>query len=268
MPVPHDIIGNIAIIKPGKLSEKQIKQEAQNFLKHKNITTVLLKLEKIKGRLRTIKTKFLAGINTKETICKENSCLFKLDIDKTYFSPRLSNERLEVSNIISKENKKSKGKIKNILVMFAGVAPYSIVIAKNNPKSQVYSIELNRLASKYSEENVRLNKLKNIKIIQGDVKKIKQLIKKHNIPSKFDAIIMPRAQLAYTFLKEAFSVAGKNCLVIFYYFLKLEDYPKIPLKAIQSAAKAAKRKIKILRHKRGIEIAPYKYRPRFDFRIF
>jgi len=261
MSLSYDIIGSIAIVKPGKLSGKELKKEAKQLLKQKNIKTILLKTSKFQGRLRKIKTKFLAGIKTKETIYRENSCLFKLDIDKTYFSPRLSNERLEIANMLKKQKKK------NILVMFAGIAPFSIIISKFNPQANICSIELNKIASKYAIENVKLNRLKNIKTIQGDVKKIKQIIKKQKLPEKYDAIIMPRAQLPCTFLKEAFSVAGKNCLIIFYDFLKQDEFPDKSLKAIQEEAKKSKRKIKVLNYKRGIEIAPYKFRSRFDFKI-
>ena len=59
-----------------------------------------------------------------------------------------------------------------VLVMFAGVAPFSIVIAKNSRAKKVFSVEINKEATKYAKQNVELNKLKDkVEIIQGDVKK-------------------------------------------------------------------------------------------------
>ena len=81
----YDVIGSIAVLKFDKESKKQKKKIARKILKQKNIKTVLEKLEKIKGRLRTYKTKFIAGVNTKETIHNESGCRFKLDVEKCYF---------------------------------------------------------------------------------------------------------------------------------------------------------------------------------------
>jgi tRNA G37 N-methylase Trm5 len=259
----YDIIGNIAILKfEEKTSLKDKKEEASKFLlSHKNITTILEKTEKIKGKLRTYKTRYILGKKTRETIHKENNCLFKLDVEKCYFSPRLSNERLEISEKIKKLKKK-----KEILVLFAGVAPFSIIIAKNNIWSNVYSIELNKIASKYAEENVKLNKLKNIQIIQGDVKKLDSITKKEKLPKKYDIIVMPRAQLKETFLKEALKVAKKGT-VIYYYDFCMEKEICERVKEIQKEIKAYKKKISVPKIKNAGDIAPYKFRYLIEFEI-
>jgi len=263
--VGYDIIGNIAIVKfSDKISNKEKIQEAKKImLQHNNIKTVLEKTEKIKGKLRTYKTRYIIGKNTKETIHKENGCLFKLDVEKCYFSPRLGNERIQISNKI-KEMKKSRKK--NILVLFAGVAPYPIVIAKNNIWSKIYSIELNRIASKYAEENVKLNKTNNVKIIQGDVKQIKNIITKHKIPNKYEIIVMPRAQLKETFLKEALSVSKKGTIIYYYDFCQEKEIWE-RVKEIEKEIKKYKKKISIPKVKNAGEIAPYKSRYMIEFEI-
>ena len=246
----YDIIGNIAILKFENESNNEKKEIAKYLMsERRNITTILEKTEKIKGRLRTYKTKFLAGKKTKETIHKENNCLFKLDIEKCYFSPRLSNERMEIAKKI-----KSKDRV---LVLFAGVAPFSIVIAKLSKCKKIVSVELNRIASKYALENVKLNKLNNIQIIQKNVKKL-------SLKEKFDVIIMPRPQLKDTFLKEAFKFSKKNAKIFYYDFGK--DASLI-IEKIRQEAKTYKKKIKILSIKKAGEIAPYKYRFRVEMRI-
>lgn len=257
----YDVIGNIAILKFKDESKKQKKKLALNLLKNqKNIKTVLEKIEKIKGRLRTYKTRYLAGIKTKETIHKESGCRFKLDVEKCYFSPRLSNERLEIASKINKKD--------NVLVLFAGVAPFSIVIAKISG-AKVISVELNRKASKYAEENVRLNKLVGkVEIIQGDVKKIVRkgglVVKGKLIPLQFDVIVMPRPQLKDSFLKEAFLVSKKGTRIFYYDFGT--EIGKI-LESVYKESKKAGKKIKIEKVKKAGEIAPYKYRWRIEFRV-
>lgn len=251
-----DIIGNIAIIKPQE-TKKREKEMAQELLRHSNIKTVAVKASRVKGRLRLMKLNIIAGEKIKETIHKENNCRIKLNVETCYFSPRLAADRLEISREIKRNEK--------ILVMFAGAAPYPIVIAKNSPVKEIYSIELNRQASKYAEENVRLNKLTNIKIIQGDVKKIIPQLKKKRI--FFDRILMPRPQLKNSFLKEAFQASKKSTIIHFYDFLQENEIPQVTIEKIEKEAKLFKKKIRILKWKKVGELAPYKFRVRVDFKI-
>lgn len=252
----YDVIGNIAIFKPGMGNKKQ----AQLLLKkNKNIKTVLQKIEKVKGRLRTIKTKYLAGINTKETLHKENGCVFKLNVETCYFSPRLSEERKEIAEKISGKMKSGK-----VLVMFSGVAPYSIVIAKKNPKLKVVSIELGRECCKYARENVKLNKTFNVEILQGDVKKIVPRLAKKK--EKFDYVVMPRPQLKDSFLKEAFSVS-KKATEIFYYDFADEDKQEKIVERVKEEAEKSRKKIKILNVKKAGDIGTRFFRWRADLRV-
>ncbi|MFH1711375.1 MAG: methyltransferase domain-containing protein [Nanoarchaeota archaeon] len=250
----YDFLGNVAILKfPEKTKSKEKKEFAKKILKErKNVETVLEKAEKVHGRLRTITTKHLAGKKTKEALYCESGCLFKLNVDSCYFSPRLSNERLEIAGKIKKNDK--------VLVLFSGVAPFPIVIAKHSQAKKVVAVELGRECFKYALENVKLNKLYNVEIIQGDVKKIDKLIKKE----KFDLIVMPRPQLKETFLKYIWKFAKKNSRVYYYDFGK--DAEEIIDKVILEAKKS-KKKIKIFNFKKAGEIAPYKYRWRVDVRV-
>ena len=249
-----DIFGNIALVKfPRGIKAKDKKLFADKLLHdNKSVTTVLEKTRGFRGRLRKQETKWLAGEKTKEVLYRENGCVFRFNIDKTYFSPRLSNERKEIAQKIKKGDE--------VLVMFAGVAPYSIVIAKNSGASKVVSVEINREANKYAKMNVELNGVKGkVEIIQGDVKRIANKIKE-----KYDVIVMPRPQLKDSFLREAFILSKKGTRIFYYDFCKEEEIEQI-VNRIKSEAKKSGRKIKILKIKKAGEIAPYKYRIRVDF---
>jgi len=178
--------------------------------------------------------------------------------------------------------------------MFAGVAPFSIVIAKNSPAGKVYSNEINREANKYAKLNIELNNLKNkVGLIPGDIKRVFEKISTSaslispppspahptrmkeinqtrvftdSLPKKFDVIVMPRPQLKETFLKETFSLSKKGTRIFYYDFCKVGEEEKI-VEKIKSEATLAKKKIKILKVKKAGEIAPYKIRVRVDFRI-
>jgi tRNA (guanine37-N1)-methyltransferase len=251
-----NILGNLAIVNfPKKFTAIQKKKFANKILKeNKAIKTILEKSGKFKGRLRKMQTKYIAGEKTKEVLYKENNCVFRFNIDTSYFSPRLSNERKEIASQIKKQDE--------VLVMFAGVAPLPIVVAKNsNPKS-IISNEINREANKYAKLNIELNKLKNkIQLTPGDIKKVAQKLKK-----KFDVIVMPRPQLKDTFLEQAFKLSKKGTKIFYYDFCNANEINLI-VKKIQEEAKKHKKKIKILNTKKAGEIAPYKVRCRVDFKV-
>lgn len=257
----YDLIGNIALFKfPDGFKIKEKKKFAKSFLeKHRAIRTVLEKKEKFSGRLRTLKTRYLAGENTKEALYKENSCEFRFNIDTCYFSTRLNSERKEIALQVKKGER--------VLVMFAGVAPYSIVIAKHSKAKEVVSIELSRECSKYAKENVRRNKvLDRVQIVQGDVRK--KIGKGKEIDFKFDRIVMARPNLSDDFLDVAFQVCKKGTIIHYYGFYHELEFKAGVLDAlIEDKAKKSGKKIKILKKKRAGDIAPYKFRYRVDFKV-
>ncbi|MBS3087028.1 hypothetical protein J4226_00350 [Candidatus Pacearchaeota archaeon] len=271
--IPQDIVGNIAILKFPRTTLWIIKKlKAMSFLKsHPHVTTVVEKIEKFSGELRIPTTKYLAGEKTYTAIYKENDCTFKFNINTTYFSPRLSNERKVIADEVGKlvpeqpNNQTTKQPVKmcNILVMFAGIAPYPITIAKcllkaNRQKLKanfhIYSNELNPEANKSAKENIILNKLqKEITLIPGDANKIKS-------KKKFDIILMPRPNLEDTFLKSALKLS-KSGTTIFYHGFGTEESV---LKEIKKDAKGKIEKIKI---RKAGDIGPYIFRWQAQFKV-
>jgi len=197
----------------------------------------------------------VAGEKTKEVLYKENGCSFRFNIDTTYFSPRLSNERKEIAGKIKKGDE--------VLVMFAGVAPFSIVIAKNSGARKVFSNEINREANKYAKLNVELNNLKSrVELLPGDAKRVAVELAKQK--KKFDVIVMPRPQLKDSFLSSAFAVSKKGTRIYYYDFCDADKTEEV-VEKIKIEASRAKKKIKIAKVKSAGEIGPYKIRCRIDF---
>jgi len=252
----YDVVGNIAIMKfsdDAKKSDK-IKEAKRILSERKSVRTVIEKADRIKGRLRTIKSIHLAGEKNLVAEYIENGCRFKFNIETCYFSPRLANERKKIYEIVKKNE--------NVLVMFAGVGPFPIEIAKHSLVKEVYSVEIGRECSKYAEENVLKNKVNNVKVIQGDVKRVMPLLKNKGI--KFDRIVMARPNLKESFVKYALMAAKKNSLVHYYGFG--DDKDKI-VEQIKEDCLKEKRKIKILKIEKAGDIAPFKFRWRIDFRV-
>ncbi len=258
LPRSFDILGEIALVQiPYNLREMK-KVIGQNLISlNKNIRTVYGK-GKFYGRLRKQRIEFLAGKKQEETVYKENGCIFKLNVKTCFFSPRLSTDRMNLAHNIKKKEE--------VFVMFSGIAPYGIVIAKNSRCKKVVCVELSKECTKYAKESIKLNKLYNIEAIPGDIKKVCPRFKKEKIT--FDRIIMARPQLEETFLKEALMVARKGTIVHFQDFVKKEELEKkVSEKRVQDAAKRAKMKIRILGFNILRELAPYKYHIRLDFKI-
>lgn len=267
----YDILGDIAIIKfnDNISKEEKITKAKELMQSYKCVKTVLEKANKVSGRLRTIKTNFLIGENKKETLYKENGCLFKLNVETCYFSPRLANERLEIAKLILK----SKIKNPSVLVLFSGVAPFPIVIAKilENKFKRILSIELGKDCGKYALENIKLNKFDGkIEHVQGDVKKVIKKgglsVKGNLVPLSFDFIVMPRPNLKETFFSDALKVSKKGTFIVYYGFSP-ESKKQAMLEELEQEAKKNKRKIKILNCFEAGDIAPFEHRYRIEVKV-
>lgn len=249
-----DIIGDIAIIEIDKELAHKEKIIAQAILdSHKNINTVLKKSGIHGGTFRIQHVKYLAGENKTITIHKENNCRLKLDVDKSYFSPRLCTERKRIMQQVKPGE--------DILCMFSGVAPYPIVISKNTLANKILAIEINPNAHKFALENLKLNKIKNVALINGDVNEIVPKLNK-----TYDRIIMPLPKSAEEFLDSALKVARSGTIIHFYDFLHKTKFHEAHEK-IDLACKKNNLNYSILNTVRCGQHAPYTFRICVDFKI-
>jgi len=240
-----DIVGNIAIF------NKQIsKKEANNILKQlKNIKTVAYKTDTHKGKYRLKKIKILAGRKTKETLYKENNVVIKLDVEKCYFSARLASERLRIAKQVKPGEE--------ILCMFSGVAIYPLVIARNSLARTIYAVEINPIAHKYAQENLKLNKINNIILYKGDVKKVLPKMKK-----KFDRILMPLPKSSETFLDLAIKKIKKHGIIHFYTFAQEKEKAEV-----RNKIKKHIKNFKILKITKCGNYSPFTFRFCFDIKV-
>lgn len=255
----HDVIGNIAIVEIPKDLESRQKLIAETLLRvNTNVKTVLKKADIHEGVFRTQKMTFLAGENTKETVYKENNVRLKLDVEKVYFSVRLSNERKRIMELVKPGEE--------ILVMFSGCAPYPIVLAKNTKAKHILGIEINPEGHKYGLMNLGLNKIKNVDLICGDVHTVIPGLKEKHKRLSYDRIIMPLPKTADEFLGDALEVARKGTIIHFYDFLHLDKFDEA-IKKIDAACKKRKMDYKVHDIFKCGQHAPHIYRICVDFEI-
>ncbi|MGB6463433.1 MAG: class I SAM-dependent methyltransferase family protein [Nitrosotalea sp.] len=166
-----DQIGNIIILRiPDTLLSKRKLIGEILLEKVKTAKSIFYQSSPVEGDYRIRQLELLAGEDNTETEYKEHGCRFKVDVEKTFFSPRLSTERLRIADLVM------DGEI--IINMFGGVGMFSIVAAKKK-KCHVYNIDINPHAARLCSENVILNKLKGtVESIEGDAVDIieKQLV--------------------------------------------------------------------------------------------
>ena len=102
--------------------------------------------------------------------------------------------------------------------MFAGVGPFSIVIAKR-AGARVESCEINAFAADLHRENNRLNKVESlVSVLNADAAELQELTK-----SKFDRILMPHPSAADRFLPAALMLAKKGARIHYYRHVLGED---------------------------------------------
>ncbi|MEK6792346.1 MAG: hypothetical protein AABX95_00850 [Nanoarchaeota archaeon] len=257
--IGYDVVGNIAILKfDREVSVSAKKKYALQYLAgHKSVTTVLEKTGKFSGRLRTLKTRFLAGDKTLEALYRENGCEFRFNVETCYFSPRLSEERKNIAGFVKNGER--------VLVMFGGVGPFAIVIGKHSSAREVYSVELGRECSRYALENVKRNKLiDRVRVVQGDVRRVIGAGRK--VSGVFDRIVMARPNLTDSFLNVAFSVSRKGTVIHYYGFYFEEDLNDLKELILSEALKYSK-EVKILRIVKAGDIGARKFRYRADVKI-
>ncbi len=188
-----DVVGGIAVIRVPESLRKRNKIIAEAVMQaNKHVKTVLLQASPVFDEFRLRKLKWIAGERRTETIHKEHDCVFKVDLAKCYFSPRLSYERMRIARQVQ------PGEV--IVNMFAGVGCFSIVIAKHSQASKIYSIDLNPDAVHFMFENVLLNRVHSrVAVIQGDAK----AVIKESLRNCADRVLMPLPEKAYEYLDYA-----------------------------------------------------------------
>ena len=148
-PRAFDIFGDIAIIKlPSEISEFSGLIAKALIASNSNISKVALDLG-VEGQYRIRKLELIGGEPGFVSVHRENGMVFKLDISKVYFSPRLATERARVSNLVVSGEK--------ILDAFAGAAPFSVTLARRG--GRVTAVDANPDSEKWAHKNFIRNRI-------------------------------------------------------------------------------------------------------------
>jgi tRNA (guanine37-N1)-methyltransferase len=214
LPRAFDVIGDIAVINlPSELKTHKRAIGKAILKTHKNLKTVLAKISAVSGTYRLRELELIAGEKKTTTVYKEYGCQYQVDIATAYFSPRLSHEHNRISSLVQAGE--------TVVDLFAGVGPFSVLIAKKNINTRVYAIDINPEAVQFLKKNIRLNRVDNqvIPILKDARKAIED-----KLLGVADRVIMNLPKKAIEFVDIACETLKSTGGIIHYYaFLRLPD---------------------------------------------
>lgn len=251
-----DLIGDIAIIEIPDELEYREKEIAEAIVKiHPRIKTVCRKMSERKGKYRLRDIKIILGNGT-ETIHKEHGARFKLDVKDVYFSPRESTERQRIADSVRRDE--------TVMVLFAGVGPFAIVIVKKKKIKKVYGIELNKKAYECMKENVKLNKLKGkFTPILGNVKD-----KAKGYFGKCDRVIMPLPKGSRSYLDIAMKCLKKKGGIIHFYYITPDMIFSQIISLAKKEALKLKKNVRVLSKRQVLPFGPHRWKNCVDFEVY
>lgn len=259
LPRALDIVGDIAIIEipPELKAHKSLIGEAILTI-HKNVRTVLAKAGAVSGTYRLREFEVISGEHRTDTIHKEYGCKYHVDIAKAYFSPRLSQEHNRVASLVQKSE--------TVVDLFAGVGPFSVLIAKNNADAKVYAVDINPDAIEFLKRNIRINRVENrVTPIIGDARQAVE----ERLLGVADRVIMNLPEKALEFVDTACkAIKPAGGMVHYYEFIRLPDsLEDMKLRFSEAVEKTGRKVDEFLFAKTIRETAPYEWQVVLDAKI-
>ncbi|HJW66004.1 MAG TPA: class I SAM-dependent methyltransferase family protein [Candidatus Bathyarchaeia archaeon] len=258
LPKALDIVGDIVIVEvPLELESHRSLLGVAILEAHKNVRTVLAKASAVGGEYRLRDFEVIAGEHRTHTVHKEFGCTYQVDVAKAYFSPRLSHEHKRVSSLVQAGE--------TVVDLFAGVGPFSVLIAKNR-EVRVYAVDLNPDAVELLRTNIRLNRVENrVLPILGDARRVVE----EKLEGFADRVIMNLPEKAIEFVDVACKALKPEGGVVHFYGFVHEPDSLDALKArfAEAVADSRRRVDQFLLAKAVRETAPYECQVVLDAKI-
>ena len=208
-----DVIGDIAVLAVPPELAPYMSLIAETIVSHrKNIRTVLNRTGTVTGPERTAPYEIILGTTT-ETVHREFGFSYRLDVGRSFFSPRLARERKRVTGLVEPGER--------IYVPFAGVGPFAIPAAARG--ADVDAVELNPDAYRSLAANIVLNHVEPAcHAVLGDALDISQL--RH---TRYDRLILPAPYGMDHMLDRLLPLLSEGGAAHFYTFRAKEQIPAL-----------------------------------------
>jgi len=213
-----DLVGDIGILRlPPELLPKKREIGEALLRVHRHLRTVLLQVSPVSGEFRTRRLEVVAGEPRTETLHRESGCVFKVDLEKVYFSPRLAHERMRIARQVREGEE--------VTNLFAGVGCYSIVMARHSGARRIYSIDKNPEAFRMMCENIRINRVGDrVLPFLGDAREVVA----SQLRGKADRVLMPLPEAARHFVGTALEALKEEGGMVHFYDVGEDPDPFSP----------------------------------------
>ena len=219
----YDIIGDVAIVKIAKESRWDTEVVGRAFRKTRPyLRLVARRVGDCKGEFRLMPLERIAGSGDFTTLHKEYGLRLHVDPSRVYYSPRSGAERFRLAGLV--------GGKERVLVMFSGIAPLPLMIARYSDAAQIIGIEKNPYAHQLALKNIRANAyIDTIRVYEGDVAQ-----RMPELNGGFDRIVMPLPVSAADYLGLALELLRPGGWLHYYDFCE-----KGKFKGAEAAVSAA-----------------------------
>ena len=197
IPRSYDTVGDIALVYalPEGVTTAEEKEAVGRAIldKNKAIKVCVLRSSTLSGSERAPgEMEVIAGAHRDPLVTTHSEYGIRcvVDLNSTFFSPRMGHERLRICQQVARGER--------VLVLFAGVGMEALQIAARSEASKILAVELNPVAVKCARNSQRMlarNKAikcigaaERLEFIESDVKDVLSTLE----PGSFDRVLAPR----------------------------------------------------------------------------
>jgi tRNA wybutosine-synthesizing protein 2 len=232
LPQRWEHIGDVIIIRVPEQLEPYAGEAAASYAKVLKAKAVIREVGRIRGVYRTPEMEVLYGTDT-ETVHFENGIYYKLDAAKLMFSSGNIDEKLRMAALDCAGE--------TVVDMFAGIGYFTLPLAVHTGASKVIACEINPLAFRYLQENVRLNRVeKVVQLFHGD---------NRELPGEriADRVIMGYVRTTGEHLEKAFDLVKPGGTIHYQDTFPLEVWPQMALDNVARASKGRRYEVMLMK---------------------
>ena len=252
LPSSFDVVGDIAVIKIPKELRSRRNSIGQAILRWNPKLGAVVEDRGVKGEHRIREIDVIAGETRTTTVHTEHGLRYRVDLSQAYFSPRLASERKRIADLTQPGE--------TIADPFAGVGPYSILIAKRRRPTEVHASDSNAMAVELLRANVAANRAEQVTVRQGDARAILKQI------APVDRVILDLPHSAVDYVSDALASIGPRGTIHLYRILEQAEEAD-QQKAVQSIVRAEGFRMTNLSQRHVRAYSPTKYHTAFDLTV-
>lgn len=250
-----DQMGDIAVIRiPEQLYGRRHDIGGALLSGIKVVRAVFCQVSSVSGDYRTRRLERIAGEGGTATEYRENGCRFVIDVERVFFTPRLSTERARVAGLVQPGDM--------VLNMFGGAGLYSIQAARR-VRCEVYSMDINPVATEFCARNAKINRLAgSVTAVTGDAAAAPDLMRRGA-----DRTIMPLPERSAEFAAAAAEATADGGVIHYYSHVHADRKQDAAGLAALEAARAIPCDTRMLHARMVRAVGPRYYQTVVDMRI-